>query len=252
MEKLKEIARPSFRLVRDGEHYEYHLQVLRSVTPIIAKEYKMEELRLVYERYFKREEAAYMRDRAFEETKELQAADRKRDELFCFIKRTIEIMKYNPDSSVKAFWEDLDSGLGPYRNAHRKSFIENTTSVSLFLEEMAKDKYIPALENLDLLKVFDLLREANDKCYQLYNERLSKKEKRSKEDKMRSLRPKVDDAFSELIKFINAIYLVSYQITKEESVINEMGTLIDKINEITRQMQQSIVQRRAEVEKIKK
>ncbi|GEM_PF-3423660 len=246
MERVKEIIRPSFRLVRDGEHYDYHSRILATVTPMMAKEYKMEELRLVYEKYFKREEYAYMRNRAFEETKEIQAADQKRDELFCFIKRTIEIMRYNPDSTIRASWEELDGGLEPYRNAHRKSFLENTTMISLFIEEMEKEKYTHALQNLDLFRVFDLLKDANEKCYQLYNERQSKKEKRSKEDKMRNIRPQVDLAYFEFIKFINAIYLVSYQITKEQQVITEMGKVIDQINAYTKQMQDNILQRRAE------
>ncbi|MDR0428984.1 MAG: DUF6261 family protein [Tannerellaceae bacterium] len=248
MEKMKEISRPSFRLVRDGEHYDYHSNVLSVVTPVIAKEYKMEEIRLVYERFFKREDEAFSRNRGFEETKEIQVANKKRDEFFLFIKRTIENMRFHPDPTIKAYWQQLYEGLDPYKNAHRTSYLENTALIFSFIEEMKKEEYRETLKNLDLLLVIDKLKEANNKCEQLYNERLNEKVKRSKEEKMRLIRPQVDKAFFELIKFINAIYLVSYQITKEEQVINEMSALIDKINVYTKEMQRTIVERRAEEE----
>lgn len=244
IENVKEIKKPSFRLVRDSEHYTYHENVLKAISPIIAKEYKMESLRYQYEKLFDREENAFMRDRAFEETKEIQAADKKRDELFCFIKRTIELMKYNPDPTIKSHWGVLDAGIDPYRNAHRKSFLENTTMITLFLKEMKKEQYANALATLDLSKIFDLLEGANRKCEALYNERLNAKQKRNDEDKMRSVRPQVDKVFFEMIKFINAIYLVSHEITKEEQVLEEMGQIIDAINGHTKTMMKNIKERR--------
>lgn len=247
MENIKEIKKPSFRLVRDAEHYHYHENVLKAITVQIAKEYKMEDLRLLYEKLFKREENVFMRNRAFEETKDIQAADKKRDELFCFIKRTIELMRYNPDPQIKAHWNVLDNGLNPYRNAHRKSFLENTTMITLFIEEMSKEQYAEALKALDLVKIFDLLGDANKKCEDLYNERLNSKQKREGEDKMRDVRPEVDKVFFNIIKFINAVYLVSVKITKEDQVLKEIGDIIDKINVHTKGLMSNIKERRADL-----
>ncbi|MDR1880543.1 MAG: DUF6261 family protein [Tannerellaceae bacterium] len=229
-EKIKEINRPSFRLVRNAGHYAYHGSVLKAISPVIAKEYKMEDLRLAYERLFRKEEEAFMRHRSFEETKDIQAADQKRDELFCFIKRFIENMKYNPDPELKAGAEVLNRALALYRNAHRKSFEENTDMVDRFIAEIEKEEYAGALNRLDLQKSLSLLKEANTKFAALYHERLDKKRQRSSEEKMKQLRPLVDQAFFEVIKFINAIYLVSHEITKEEQVIDELGRIIDEIN----------------------
>jgi len=246
LENIKEIKKPSFRLVRDAEHFEYHENVLKAILPILAKEYKMESLRYQYEKLFNREEKAFMRDRVFEETKEIQAADKKRDELFCFIKRTIELMKFNPDPTIKANWSILDNGIGPYRNAHRKSFLENTTMITLFINEMKKEQYANALQELDLVKIFDLLFDANKKCEDLYNERLNNKQKRNEEDKMRNIRPQVDKVFFELVKFINAIYLVSHEITKEEQVLKEIGNIIDTVNEHSKILMVNIKERRSD------
>ncbi|MDR3142750.1 MAG: DUF6261 family protein [Tannerellaceae bacterium] len=251
MNKVKEINRPSFRLVRDGEHYDYHSKILQIISPLLAKEYKMEEQRLVYERLFKKEDDAYSRNRGFEETKDIQIANKKRDEFFVFIKRTIENMRFHPDATIKAYWEELYEGLEPYKNAHRANAIEDTVLVFSFIEEMNQEKYQEILKKLDLLLVIDKLTEANNKCSQLYGERMNEKQKRNKEDKMRKIRPLVDDAFFELIKFINAIYLVSFQISKEEQVIQEIGELITQVNVCTKAMQDSIVKRRQKVKRAK-
>ena len=246
MKKIKEIARPSFRLVRNSEHYNYHANVLKTITPIIAKNYSMEDHRLAYEKLFRKESEAFTRNRAFEETKEIQAADQKRDELFFFIKRFIENMKYNPDPVLKSAGRNLDEALEPYRNAHRKSFQENTQLIDSFVKQMGENESrFKALEHLDLIRPLELLKVANENFRAIYNERSAKRRQRNMKDKLKQLRPQVDQAFFEVVKFINAGYLVSHEITKEKQVIDELGDIIDKMNGYTTEMLDAIVQRRA-------
>jgi hypothetical protein len=246
MKKIKEITRPSFRLVRNLEHYNYHVNVLKTITPIIAKNYNMEDHRFAYEKLFRKEDEAFTRNRAFEETKDIQAADQKRDELFFFIKRFIENMKYNPDHQLKVAGLNLDEALEPYRNAHRKSFQENTVLIDSFIKDMEdNESCFKSLEYLDLIKPLELLKVANESFRSLYNERSMKRHQRNMKDKLKQLRPQVDQAFFEVVKFINAVYLVSCEITKEKQVIDELGGIIDKINEFTAEMLESIARRRA-------
>jgi hypothetical protein len=246
MKKIKEITRPSFRLVRNSEHYNYHANVLETITPIIAKNYSMEDHRLAYEKLFRKESEAFTRNRAFDETKEIQAADQKRDELFFFIKRFIENMKYNPDPVLKSAGRNLDEALEPYRNAHRKSFQENTQLIDSFVKQMEENESrFKALEHLDLIRPLELLKVANENFRTLYNERSAKRHQRNTKDKLKQLRPQVDQAFFEVVKFINAVYLVSHEITKEKKVIEELGDIIDKMNGYTTEMLDAIVQRRS-------
>jgi glutamate synthase domain-containing protein 2 len=246
MKKIKEITRPSFRLVRNSEHYNYHVNVLETITPIIAKNYNMEDHRFAYEKLFRKEDEAFTRNRAFEETKDIQAADQKRDELFFFIKRFIENMKYNPDPQLKAAGINLDEALEPYRNAHRKSFQENTVLIDSFIKEMEdSEKCFKSLEYLDLIKPLELLKVANESFRSLYHERSKKRHQRNMKDKLKQLRPQVDQAFFEVVKFVNAVYLVSCEITKEKQVIDELGGIIDRINGFTAEMMESIARRRA-------
>jgi hypothetical protein len=245
MKKIKEITKPSFRLVRNSEHYNYHVNVLKTVTPLVAKNYNMEDHRLSYEKLFRKEDEAFTRNRAFEETKDIQAADQKRDELFYFIKRFIENMKYNPDPALKAAGRSLDEALEPYRNAHRKSFQENTLMIDSFVKELEENEtYFKALQHLDLIRPLELLKTANESFRALYHERSQKRHQRNMKDKLKQLRPQVDQAFFEVVKFINAVYLVSHEITKEKQVIEELGAIIDTINTYTTEMLDAIARRR--------
>jgi hypothetical protein len=245
MKKIKEITRPSFRLVRNAEHYNYHVNVLKTITPMVAKNYNMEDHRFSYEKLFRKEEEAFTRNRAFEETKDIQAADQKRDELFFFIKRFIENMKYNPDPQLRAAGQHLDDALEPYRNAHRKSFQENTHLIESFINEMEENEVcFNALKHLDLIRPLELLKTANESFRSLFHERSLKRHQRSMKDKLKQLRPQVDQAYFEVMKFINAVYLVSHEITKEQQVINELGDIIDKVNDYTTQMLDAITARR--------
>jgi hypothetical protein len=246
MKKIKEITRPSFRLVRNSEHYNYHVNVLKTITPFVAKNYNMEDQRFSYERIFRKEDEAFTRNRAFEETKDIQAADQKRDELFYFIKRFIENMNYNPDPVLKAAGRSLDEALEPYRNAHRKSFQENTVLIDSFVKELEENEIcFKALQHLDLMRPLELLKTANESFRMLYNERSQKRHQRSMKDKLKQLRPQVDQAFFEVVKFVNAVYLVSHEITKDKQVVEELGAIIDIINTYTVQMQDAIALRRS-------
>jgi hypothetical protein len=246
MKKIKEITRPSFRLVRNAEHYNYHTNVLKAITPIMAKNYNMEDHRLAYEKLFKKEDEAFTRNRAFEETKDIQGADQKRDELFFFIKRFIENMRYNPDPVLKAAGRNLDEVLEPYRNAHRKSFQENTAMIDFFVKEMEENESrFKALEHLDLIRPLELLKAANESFRTLFNERSAKRHQRNMKDKLKQLRPQVDQAFFEVVKFVNAVYLVSHEITKEKQVIGELEGIIDSINGYTTEMLDTITKRRS-------
>jgi hypothetical protein len=245
MKKIKEIVRPSFRLVRNSEHHEYHSRVLAVITPMVAKSYSMEDQRLSYEKLFKKEDDAFSRDRAFEETKDIQAADRKRDELFFFIKRFIENMRYNPDPALRSAGRDLDEVLSPYRNAHRKSFKDNTIMVESFVKRIEDEpKLFHAMEFMDLVRPLEMLKAANDTFRELLEGRSEKRLQRNMNDKLKELRPQVDQAFFEVIKFINAVYLVSHEVSKDYQVSSELSSIIDSINESTKQMLDSVMERR--------
>jgi hypothetical protein len=246
MKKIKEITRPSFRLVRNSEHYNYHVNVLKTITPLVAKNYNMEDHRFSYEKLFRKEDEAFTRNRAFEETKDIQAADQKRDELFYFMKRFIENMKYNPDPALKTAGRSLDEVLEPYRNAHRKSFQENTVMIDSFVKDLEENETcFKALQQLDLIRPLELLKTANESFRMLYVERSQKRHQRNMKDKLKQLRPQVDQAFFEVLKFVNAVYLVSHEITKEKQVIEELEAIIDTINGYTEQMMDAIAQRRS-------
>ena len=64
-------------------------------------------------------------------------------------------------------------------------------------------------------------------------------------DKLKQLRPQVDQAFFEVGKFVNAVYLVSHEITKEKQVIGELEGIIDSINGYTTEMLDTITKRRS-------
>jgi hypothetical protein len=155
-------------------------------------------------------------------------------------------MKYNPDPVLKSAGQNLDEALEPYRNAHRKSFQENTLLIDSFVKEMEENESrFKALEYLDLIRPLELLKVANENFRALYNERSAKRHQRNMKDKLKQLRPQVDQAFFEVVKFINAVYLVSHEITKEKQVIDELGSIIDKVNVFTTEMLDAIARRRS-------
>jgi hypothetical protein len=245
MYKIKEIVRPSFRSVVNSEHHSYHANIFDILTFAIVEKYNMGNYFRVYELLFKKEKEAFTRTRYFEETKEIKISVTKRDEVFCFIRRIIESMSYNPDAELKNAAKILNNVLEPYRYANRKAYQENISQITAFINELeGNETLLKAIKLLNLIRPLEILKTANKSFKELHNERSSKRYLRLTQDTLRQLRPQVDNAFFEVIKFINAIYLVNHEITKEKTIADELGIVIDNINGFTADMMNTISKRK--------
>ena len=61
---------------------------------------------------------------------------------------------------------------------------------------------------------------------------------------MKAIRPKVDEAFRALTGGIGALYQVNELITHDPVKAEELGGVIDRVNALSRQLQETIARRR--------
>ena len=147
---MKEILKANLNNARNAEHYQFHSDVLSIVTVEVATAQKIEGLRSEYAALFDKENTAFIQNRAYESTKEVEAKDRVRDELFLYVKQTVDSNLYCPVAAKKAAAEKLSFAMKPYRSANSKAFAENTAQVTNLVADFQSETYAEYVELLGL------------------------------------------------------------------------------------------------------
>ena len=237
---MKEILKANLNNARNAEHYQFHSDVLSIVTVEVATAQKIEGLRSEYAALFDKENTAFIQNRAYESTKEVEAKDRVRDELFLYVKQTVDSNLYCPVAAKKAAAEKLSFAMKPYRSANSKAFAENTAQVTNLVADFQSETYAEYVELLGLTDAVEQLKTANNEFNAIYMGRSGEKLVRASTENMKSIRPKVDTAYRSLASAINALYQVNSLVTRSESTEAEFGGLIDGVNGLIVQLHQTL------------
>ena len=237
---MKEILKANLNNARNAEHYQFHSDVLSIVTVEVATAQKIEGLRSEYAALFDKENTAFIQNRAYESTKEVEAKDRVRDELFLYVKQTVDSNLYCPVAAKKAAAEKLSFAMKPYRSANSKAFAENTAQVTNLVADFQSETYAEYVELLGLTDAVAQLKTANNEFNAIYMGRSGEKLVRASTENMKSIRPKVDTAYRSLASAINALYQVNSLVTRSESTEAELGSLIDSVNGLIVQLHQTL------------
>ena len=237
---MKEILKANLNNARNAEHYQFHSDVLSIVTVEVATAQKIEGLRSEYAALFDKENTAFIQNRAYESTKEVEAKDRVRDELFLYVKQTVDSNLYCPVATKKAAAEKLSFAMKPYRSANSKAFAENTAQVTNLVADFQSEANAGHVELLGLTDAVEQLKTANNEFNAIYMGRSGEKLVRASTENMKSIRPKVDTAYRSLASAINALYQVNSLVTRSESTEAELGSLIDGVNGLIVQLHQTL------------
>ncbi len=222
---------------RNAEHYQFHSDMLGILTPAFCAARELTELRIDYQSLFDIENDCYLRNRNYQDTPEVEAADKKRDDLFIFCSQTISTGIYSPVTDYQTAAKRLYFLLKPYINAPRLSYTANTAAVADFVQKMKEEANAADIATLGLTDAIDALETANNRFNALYTGRSAELLSRATSDTMKSIRPRVDTAYQTTAEAINALYLVNELTTKNSSTRQELETVIDRMNAITIQLQ---------------
>lgn len=242
---MKEIVAANLNNARNAEHFQFHANVLTLATSALAIELKIEALQKTYADLFKREDALYMQVRAYEETQAMNEKDRERDDLFIYIKQMVAAMLYSPVPEKKAAARKIEFQMRPYKDAASKPAAENTAMVTNCLQELEKEANKAYIAALGLTDVLPLLKQANEEFNGLYVNRSEVKLERASNDRLKSIRSLVDDAYRTAVKAINALWLVNETITHDAAQAAKLGGLIDNINAQVVQLSETLSRRKA-------
>ena len=225
---------------RNAEHYQFHSDILRIITLDFASEQGIETLRTPYQELFDTENTCYLRNAKLQDTPEVEAADKTRDNLFLYVSQTITTGLLCPIEATATAAKRLDYHLAPYKDAPRLTYAANTAAVTDFVDKMQQEGIKEDVATLGLTAVITQLGEANKAFNDLYSGRSAEVLARTTSDNMKSIRPKVDDAYKELASAVNALYQVNFLVTKSSDKETSIGAVIDEVNAIILQLQNTL------------
>lgn len=238
---MKEInLKFGFTRPRNAEHYQLHHDILQIITTEFVTALGFPQLREEYKRLFDIENECYLRNMAFQDTPELQAADRKRDDRFLYNSQSINTACLSPIEATAKAGKRLVYQLKPYIDAARLSYAANTAAVTDFVDKMREPANAADIATLGLTAAIDALDEANKEFNQIYSGRSTELFTRASSENMKSIRSQVDEAFKATASAINAFYQVNELTAKDAEKKKKMESVIDAVNAAIYQLQATL------------
>lgn len=225
---------------RNAEHFQFHTDMLGIITEDFAEKQSIAILRSAYKQLLDIENECYLQNRTYKDTAAVEAADRKRDDLFLYTAQTITTGKLCPIESKQQAAIELDYLINPYRNAPRLNYASNTAAVSDFIEKIRQSQYTGYVTALGLDEALTALDAANKEFNTTYTGRSAETLSRATSETMKTIRPRVDAAYKEAASAINALYKVNALVSKDAAKETALGTAIDQANALIIQLQQTL------------
>ena len=230
----------SFHPARNAEHYQLHSDLLAAIPTSFAEAMTLAPLRADYQRLFDIENDCYLRNASYQDTPEVEAKDRCRDDRFAYVAQRITTARLSPVDAEAQAAARLAYPLAPYRDAARLNYSSNTAAVADFVQKMREPDHAADIATLGLTAAIDALDTANNDFNLTYTGRSAELLTRATSETMKTIRPQVDAAFKSLASAINALYQVNELVTRDASRQTEIGAVIDRANALLIQLQSTL------------
>ena len=192
-----------------------------------------QELRTAFATDFALLTDAVNQSSASEETAQMSALDKERDDLLIFITSTITQMTKSPLAAQRTAAEKLYLPVKPYIGAARLANLQETAAIEGLLVDLDKAGMPEALAALNLTEVVAALKEKNKQYATLTEQRANAKADDPLES-AKKIRLRMDEEYDEMSTYAFAQSVVKP--TQETAAfINRLNALVDETNALYNQ-----------------
>lgn len=192
------------------------------------------ELRTAFDSDFKLLTDAVNQSSASEETAQMSAIDKERDDLLTFITSTVSQMMKSPLAAAqRTAAEKLYLAVKPYIGAARLANLQETAAIEGLLVDLDKDGMPEALAALTLTEVVASLKEKNQQ-YAALTEQRTNAQADNPVESAKKIRLRMDEEYDEMTTYAFAQSVVKPTATTA-TFINRLNTLIDETNALYNQ-----------------
>ena len=192
-----------------------------------------QELRTAFATDFALLTDAVNQSSASEETAQMSALDKERDDLLIFITSTITQMTKSPLAAQRTAAEKLYLPVKPYIGAARLANLQETAAIEGLLVDLDKAGMPEALAAINLTEVVAALKEKNKQYATLTEQRANAKADDPLES-AKKIRLRMDEEYDEMSTYAFAQSVVKP--TQETAAfINRLNALVDEMNALYNQ-----------------
>lgn len=192
-----------------------------------------QELRTAFATDFALLTDAVNQSSASEETAQMSALDKERDDLLIFITSTITQMTKSPLAAQRTAAEKLYLPVKPYIGAARLANLQETAAIEGLLVDLDKAGMPEALAAINLTEVVAALKEKNKQYATLTEQRTNAKADDPVES-AKKIRLRMDEEYDEMSTYAFAQSVVKP--TQETAAfINRLNALVDEMNALYNQ-----------------
>lgn len=192
-----------------------------------------QELRTAFATDFALLTDAVNQSSASEETAQMSALDKERDDLLIFITSTITQMTKSPLAAQRTAAEKLYLPVKPYIGAARLANLQETAAIEGLLVDLDKTGMPEALAAINLTEVVAALKEKNKQYATLTEQRANAKADDPVES-AKKIRLRMDEEYDEMSTYAFAQSVVKP--TQETAAfINRLNALVDETNALYNQ-----------------
>ena len=192
-----------------------------------------QELRTAFATDFALLTDAVNQSSASEETAQMSALDKERDDLLIFITSTITQMTKSPLAAQRTAAEKLYLPVKPYRGAARLANLQETAAIEGLLVDLDKAGMPEALAAINLTEVVAALKEKNKQYATLTEQRANAKADDPVES-AKKIRLRMDEEYDEMSTYAFAQSVVKP--TQETAAfISRLNALVDETNALYNQ-----------------
>lgn len=192
-----------------------------------------QELRTAFDADFLLLTDAVNQSTASEETAQMSAIDKERDDLLVFITSTVTQMTKSPLTAQRTAAEKLYLAVKPYIGAARLANLQETAVIEGLLADLAKPGMPEALTAITLTEVVAALKEKNLQYATLTEQRTNARADLPVES-AKKIRLRMDEEYDEM-----STYAFAQNVVKPTAVtatfINRLNALIDETNALYNQ-----------------
>lgn len=231
---MKEIYPYDFNSNSNEEHYSLHTRILNLVTANSIFYTYLKDLMSKYDITLKAENDCRIEIKSNKDILDIEKTDKIRNRIYTCI---TDIIKAGLCSTIKARIEAaqlLDNINMIQFNDLEIQFQEEKDNIEIFIEEVRKDKYLKSLDILGLKECIPELYKVNEEYI------ICKKRTRTMtviwaaHENIKKLRQRVDAAYLEIAKTINALYRINLLLTNDKQKEAELIIVINSINDTIR------------------
>ena len=191
------------------------------------------ELRTAFDSDFKLLTDAVNQSSASEETAQMSAIDKERDDLLTFITSTVSQMMKSPLAAQRTAAEKLYLAVKPYIGAARLANLQETAAIEGLLVDLDKAGMPEALAAINLTEVVAALKEKNKQYATLTEQRTNAKADDPVES-AKKIRLRMDEEYDEMSTYAFAQSVVKP--TQETAAfISRLNALVDETNALYNQ-----------------